>query len=180
MSLLPTIIRTRFAMTRHVAATRLVETERDMTMNLCRMLGETRCRETAVVPAMLGVDDDMREWSLYQILEHNNIVNRRLTGQMRFLAGTGEEPNPDFDVKHDVMPSVSPGPEQIREFEISVADHLKAVAEIPKLRGTGESPHPLFGAFDAHKWHCMFGFHLQIHRRQAEALAKILQGKMDL
>jgi hypothetical protein len=36
------------------------------------------------------------------------------------------------------------------------------------LRGTGTSPHPVFGDFDAHKWNCMFTFHLGLHLPQAE------------
>lgn len=174
MSLVRTLIRTRFTLTSRAAAARLIESERDQTLAICQELGEEKCRKSATVPAMLGVDEDMREWSVYQMLEHNNIVNQRLTGQMCFLAGTGVEPDPDFDVKHDVMPTADPGPEQIPQFESSIAEHLQFAAEIPKLRGTGESPHTIFGSFDAHKWHCMFGFHLQIHRRQAAVLARML------
>lgn len=29
-----------------------------------------------------------------------------------------------------------------------------------ELRGTGTSPHLVFGNFDAHKWGCVFAFHL--------------------
>lgn len=177
MSLVRTIIRLRFSLTSREAATRLLESERDRTLEVARRLGEAGCRKTATVPAILGVDEDMRDWSIYQVLEHDTIVNRRLTGQMLFVAGAGPGPDPDFSIKHDVMPSPDPGPEQVGEFERSIADHLEAVAAIPKLRGTRKADHPIFGSFDAHRWHCMFGFHLQIHRKQAEALARILEAK---
>ena len=119
---------------------------------------------------MLGVDEDMREWSFYQILEHNVIVNDRISAAVLHLTGNGPAPEPDFDVKRDVMPQDSAGAEQVAEFKRSVEDHLTAVAKVPKLRGTEKTDHPIFGPFDAHRWHCMLGFHLQLHRKQAEAL----------
>ena len=74
----------------------------------------------------------------------------------------------DIDPKHDVMPSASPGIEQIQLFQDSVEDYLQRVSKLGPLRGTLTKRHPVFGMFDAHQWHCMLGFHLMIHRRQAE------------
>ncbi len=80
----------------------------------------------------------------------------------------------DFDVKRDVMPSSDPGPEQLAEFEQSIAEHFQKIAPLKKLRKTKEAMHPISGPFDAHKRHCLFGFQLQIHRKQIEAIEKIL------
>jgi hypothetical protein len=71
------------------------------------------------------------------------------------------------DPKQGVMPPLSAGEEQLQQFLDSVQRHLNRVETLGRLRGTRTAPHPLFGDFDAHKWNCMFSFHLKIHYRQA-------------
>ena len=59
----------------------------------------------------------------------------------------------------------------LEAFRQTVDDHLEAILPLGKLRGTVKRPHPVFGDFDAHQWHCMFGFHLMIHFKQARMVA---------
>ncbi|MDF1860419.1 MAG: hypothetical protein P1U87_09395 [Verrucomicrobiales bacterium] len=179
MSLIQKIVRFKFLATSRAAADRLIRVECDRTLAICRGLGDELCAASAEIPALLGVDEEMRSWSLFQILEHNTIVNHRITEQVLFALGEGPEPDPDFDVKHDVLPAGDSGPDQVAAFEESVDEHLRKVAGHSRLRGTPEADHPLFGPFDAHKWNCMFGFHLQLHRKQAEAVAKRLKTKAN-
>jgi hypothetical protein len=54
-----------------------------------------------------------------------------------------------------------------------VTDYLDELPSLGPLRGTRTSEHPVFGTFDAHRWHCMVGFHLLLHRRQA---ARVVRG----
>lgn len=68
----------------------------------------------------------------------------------------------------DVLPSSNPGEEQRQLFRMSVEDHLKVVSGLGRLRGGLRTRHPVFGQFDAHSWHCMFGLHLIIHYKQAK------------
>lgn len=118
---------------------------------------------------MRGVDEDMRRWSLFMILEHNAIVNRSITATVVQLA-RGEVLNGPATInpKTEVMPTLSADESQIEVFASSVTSHIDAVRNLKRLRGTGTSPHPIFGDFDAHKWNCMFAFHLGLHFRQAE------------
>ena len=127
--------------------------------------GGQRCIE---VPWMPGIDEDMRKWSYFMILEHNVIVNRAITATVVQLA-RGEAPSGAamIDPKKDVMPSTLAGDSQIEFFADSVRQHLDAVKNLKSLRGTKTAPHPVFGAFDAHQWNCMFAFHLDLHLRQA-------------
>ncbi|MEM9481904.1 MAG: DinB family protein [Verrucomicrobiota bacterium] len=122
------------------------------------------------------VDEDMRSWSFYQILEHNTIVNHRITGAtVRLVKGEPpDEAEKKFNVKTDVMPAGDAGADEVEKFRASVEAHLEAVDSLANLKGTDTSPHTFFGPFDAHKWHCMFGFHLEIHRKQAEALSRLV------
>ncbi|MDB4512172.1 DinB family protein [Arenicella sp.] len=175
-AIIRTLVSTRFALTKREKADRKIRDELRLYLEIADALDpEVGAREVEV-PSMLGVDDDMRRWSFFMILEHNVIVNRRVTSAIKRLAND-EPPAEDakyFDVKKDVMPSASPGIEQVAAFRESVEEHLEKVAALPKLKGTATSPHSIFGPFDAHKWHCMFGFHLEIHRKQAEAVMRLL------
>lgn len=126
-----------------------------------------------MVPKMLGVDEDMRGWSLYQLLEHNTIVNRAITQLICDLAdGVPPEDMNRIDPKHDVMPGDGAGEEQVDIFTTSVQDHIARITPLSDLRKTRKVPHPLFGNFNAHMWTCMFSFHLKVHFNQARFLAE--------
>lgn len=126
------------------------------------------------VPRMMGVDEDMRGWSLFQLLEHNTIVNRSITLLICHLAEGGDpETFPAIDPKLDVMPSADAGEEQVEAFRKSVQAFRENVAPLSGLRKTRTYPHPIFGNFTAHQWACMFAFHLKIHLRQARLLAEV-------
>jgi hypothetical protein len=125
------------------------------------------------VPPMRGVDEDMRRWSLFMLLEHNTIVNRSITATVRQLANGEVASGPAIiDMKKDVMPSFAADQSQVEFFVQSVADHIAVVRGLDNLRGTTTSRHPIFGQFDAHKWNCMFAFHLRIHRPQARFIVE--------
>ena len=134
--------------------------------------------ECTQVPKMRGVDEDMRAWSFYMILEHNVIVNRTMSMIVESLARNEEPKNlPVKDPKKDVMPSGSPGPEQLKAFCQSVEDHLKLVSGLSGLRGTFKTPHPIFGMLNAHGWHCMFCLHLELHLSQAKRVLDWVRGR---
>ena len=130
------------------------------------------------VPPMPGVDEDMRRWSFFMILEHNTIVNRSITATVCQLAmGEPLHDSAKIDFKYDVMPSLSAGHEQLEAFQHSVQAHIKAVSGLDNLRGTKTTGHPIFGNFDSHKWNCMFSFHLRIHYPQAAHVIQIINAK---
>jgi hypothetical protein len=128
---------------------------------------EAGCRPVEV-PPMPGIDEDMRRWSFYMILEHDTIVNRSISTTIgELVRGEPLTAAATMDFKKDVMPSRSAGEEQLQTFRDSVMEHIAMVKVLGKLRGTKTTPHPIFGDFDAHKWHCMFSFHLGLHYKQA-------------
>lgn len=174
---LKTAVRTVFACTGRVTALRQCESVLGRYLALARGVSEEDGRRQVEVPWMPGIDEDMRRWSFFMILEHNTIVNRAITANVVQLAG-GEEPGGAavIDVKHDVMPSASAGPAQVDAFARSVRQHVEAVAALPVLRGTKTSLHPIFGPFDARQWNCMFAFHLRLHLRQARFVVQNAAG----
>ena len=167
--LIKTAIRTIFTFTSREKAVEkseiLLQRYAKLADGLSREAGQ-RCIE---VPPMRGVDEDMRKWSFFMILEHNAIVNRSITATVVQLA-RGEELSgaATINPKTDVMPSSSADASQFKDFADSVTKHIEAVKSLNRLRGTSTSPHPIFGNFNAHKWNCMFAFHLGLHLPQAE------------
>jgi len=125
------------------------------------------------VPKMRGIDEDMRNWSFYEVLEHNTIVNRSITATVCQLAkGIPLSGPATIDPKSDVMPTGSADETIQQAFIDSISSHREEVQKLGRLKGTEKSQHPVFGPFDAHKWNCMFAFHLGLHLPQAEFIAK--------
>ncbi len=171
--LIKAAVRTLFLCQRRDQALRQSETLADQYAALAAGLPEEAGRMMVEVPPMRGVDEDMRRWSLFMLLEHNAIVNRSITAAVVQLANGVSLSGPaTIDVKKGVMPSPAAGQSQVELFAQSVADHIAAVRDLDKLRGTKTSAHPIFGQFDAHKWNCMFAFHLRIHLPQARFIAE--------
>ena len=161
-------VRLLFIGTSHKRATNQAQCTLQNYMRLADGLTpEAGCRPVEV-PPMPGIDEDMRRWSFYMILAHNTIVNRSISVTIRELVrGEPLTVAAIIDFKKDVMPSRSAGEEQLQLFRDSVTEHIAMVKVLGKLRGTKTTPHPIFGDFDAHKWHCMFSFHLGLHYKQA-------------
>ena len=168
-SLVKLLIRTRFKLSRREAVCAQIRKTGGIYLDIAAKIDPEPGSRSMQVPALFGVDEDMRDWSFYQVLEHNVIVNRNITSLVQSLA-RGEVPQ-GIDPKKDVMPSPAPGVEQVEAFRVSLEEHVKAIGELGKLRGTVKKRHPVFGMLDAHGWHCMFGLHLTLHVKQSQILA---------
>ncbi|MCE9542958.1 MAG: hypothetical protein K8R38_05495 [Verrucomicrobia bacterium] len=165
------VIRTKFLLTSRDKASGMIGSNADAYLRLADRFGADEGMEQVTVPPMIGVDPEMRGWSFFQILEHNVIVNRSIAAMVEALALSKEPMGAALiNPKTDVLPKGVSGSEQIGCFRQSVDDYLSMVSTLPALRGTSQRPYPVFGSFDAHKWHCMFGFHLGLHLKQAERL----------
>ena len=171
-------VRARFLLTPSNRASAQIRKLLDQYLSLARLIGPEDGRRQVRVPPMMGVDEDMRDWSFFMLVEHNVIVNHSITGMVQRLA-RGEKPADTgaFDPKRDVMPSPSPGKEQVPALRASVNKHIDIVSHLSDLRKTPASRHPIFGNLNAHGWHCMFGLHLDIHLQQAEAVGRIVSQK---
>lgn len=170
------VVRSKFTLTSRTAADADIRKMQAAYDALCADLRPGEGGQAVRVPPLPGVDPEMREWSIFQMLEHNCIVNRSITSITVALARDEEPTGPGaINPKTDVLPSPSPGPEQLAAHRASIDAHLAAVEPLPRLKGTRGKAHPVFGNFDAHFWHCMFSFHLGLHLRQAKAAVKLLR-----
>lgn len=171
--LIKAAVRAGFLFSRRERASAQIRRWRDHYLELANSIASEQARQAVRVPPMMGVDENMRNWSFFMILEHNAIVNRSITDIVQSLAQGRQPTGPgSMNPKTDVMPSTSAGPEQVEAFHASVENHLSAVAGLERLRGTIRRRHPLFGMLNAHGWHCMFGLHLKVHIKQAETVCR--------
>jgi len=78
----------------------------------------------------------------------------------------------------DVKPLGEKSPADIRtEFAKLLSDTATGEASENPIP-PGEGPryaHPWFGPIDAYQWHCLLGMHQGIHRKQMEAITKVLK-----
>ena len=171
-------VRSRFALTSRNKASLQIRRPPDAYLALSRQIKREQGAVRVRVPRMLGIDEEMRNWSFFMILEHNAIVNRGITSIIQRLV-RGEKPEDAgvIDMKRDVLPSRNPGEEQIQLFRASVEDHLLMVPSLVRLRRGLRTPHPFFGRLDAHGRHCMVGLHLFIHYKQADYVIRKLSAE---
>lgn len=170
------IIRFQFLVSDKDRTSRQIREQLEEYLSVVEGLSADRKATPVKVPAMRGVDEDMRNWSVNGILEHNAIVNRTFIAIVRGLV-TGEEESwlSGFNPKTDVMPKSDPYQDQAQEFRKSVEDYLSFVKTVGSLRGTKMRQHPIFGMLDAHGWHGMFNLHLNLHLPQIKAVTSSLQ-----
>lgn len=166
-------VRTKFIFTSNRNAIKDIRHEAELTLRAFDGVEDALCRKQAKVSKMLGVDEDMRDWSFYMLLEHNIIVNRRIRLGVHALE-TGVPLEDGFNVKKDVMPSQRVDDSTLQRFQETVDHFIDSLPGFPKPWDKNRSPHPIFGNLNIHDWICMFGFHLHIHRKQAEALRLLL------
>ena len=155
------------------AAASFYRTEAEKILSLASGVDPSDGRRQVRIPRLPGIDENMRSWSIYMTLQHLVITNEMTIRVIRSLAR--ETPfTEEIDFKKDVMPSENPGPEQIAAFRVSVESFEKKAARFGKKRSETLSRHPVFDMFDTHKWRCMAGFHIHIHRNQVEQICKQL------
>lgn len=163
------LIRIRFFLTSKASASESILNSLEEYKSLGDQVSSQAGRQPFRVPEMRGVDEDMRDWSFYMILEHNVIVNRFMQITVENLA-KNQIPKllSRIDTKRDVMPSSDPGSDQLAAFTKSIEKYLSAVDGLGGLRHTIRFRHPVFGMLNAHGWHCMMALHLDIHLPQAK------------
>jgi hypothetical protein len=171
--LIRAVVRTKFALTSRDKASQHIQELLDKYLELAESINAEDGVQPVLVPPMVGIDEDMCNWSFFMILEHNTIVNRSISSIIQSLV-RGEEPTGAgaIDPKKDVMPSQNPGEEQIQAFRTSIEEHLSMISGLSRLRGSLTTPHPIFGDFDVHQWHCMLDFHLLLHYKQADYVVR--------
>ena len=123
-----TIVRSIFLLTSRDRAISQAEGLLTKYINLANELSIDDGQRSIEVPPMRGVDEDMRKWSFFMILEHNAIVNRSISTTIsQLVKNESLSGAAAIDPKKDVMPSMTAGKEQLRSFRFSDTDHLEMI-----------------------------------------------------
>lgn len=73
MSIIKPLVQIKFNLTSRSRASDQIRKVADQYLDLAQKVDETSGAEGVRVPKMIGVDEDMRNWSFYMLLEHNEI-----------------------------------------------------------------------------------------------------------
>ncbi|MGJ8674086.1 hypothetical protein [Rubritalea sp.] len=169
--LIKLVVRARFTLTTRKVAVKQMRRSLEVYQALAERIDKVEGGRSVLVPRMAGVDEDMRGWSFYQLLEHVVIVNRTISARIdSLMTGVENSALNGFDVKRDVMPPEDSDVFQVAALQESVMKHLRVLKTHTRLRSSPVTDHPLFGSFSAHMWNCMFAFHMQLHIKQAQAI----------
>jgi hypothetical protein len=126
-----------------------------------------------LIPRLRGLEDSSRYWSVLMTLDHLRIVNRGITDTIASLS-KGIVPNRKASTAA-VKPNSAVTNVVIHEYEIGCDHLLDTVSAIPDLNTKSRFTHPWFGPLNAAGWHALAGRHMQIHRRQLEAILHALR-----
>ncbi|MEM9081577.1 MAG: hypothetical protein AAGC74_12895 [Verrucomicrobiota bacterium] len=175
--MLPSLVRhlipLKFKHTSRQAADQQLEAHLRTYLKIAQKIGPDGSKPVSV-PSMLGVDEDMRAWSFFELLAHNTIVNLQIAKIIPALVKNENLSQFDhFNPKTDVHPPPECGPDEVTRFEKSIRIYQKTLARLDNLNSSQKRHHPVFGPFDAHQWHCMCAFHLKIHLKQAQTILKL-------
>lgn len=151
----------------------LIEKEKRLALKIFGSVPPSDQTKNVRVPELPGIDPEMREWSLCEILEHNAIVNCIFTRNIESLENNRKIQK--IDPKLDVLPKKGVGVQARNNFITSIEDHLHFVKSIRDMRKSKTAEHAIFGKFNAHQWHSFLPIHLSIHRKQMKVVLEILK-----
>jgi len=150
------------------SATALIKAEREAMLGLARGCSPEQGRQRVLIERLRGMEDSSRYWSVYMTVEHVRIVNMGCLGAIRSLT-RGQVPERVASTAA-VKPSPEVGEGVLGEFEQACDLLIKTAEGAGDLRTKVRYAHPWFGPLDAAGWYFMAGFHMQLHRKQVEAI----------
>lgn len=147
------------------------ETER--VLATARELPLEQMKRQVLIQRVTGLEDNSRNWSAAMVLQHLVIVD---TGISEILSALSEDYAFEREVRiADVKPTSDAGQEQLGHLEHALMAYLGQVATIKNLHTVRRHAHPWFGPLNGHGWHTLAALHTMIHRRQLDAIVRILK-----
>ncbi len=143
---------------------------RDEILALVRGCDAVSGARRVLISRLPGLEDSSRYWSVFMTLDHLRIVNDAVAGAIGALVA-GQVP-PRVASTATVKPDADVDLTAVAAFEESCRRFEQCVAAAPDLRTEVKYAHPWFGPLDAAGWHVMAGFHLNLHRKQIEAILR--------
>lgn len=148
----------------------LKETEK-LKRLVCNMSNDNLSKRV-VIPKLIGLEDNSRDFSISMIFEHLFIVSSMIQEGLAFLTN-----NQKFEVEVSIQ-GVKPANNNssfIDKFFKFVDGYKEFYAQMPKVASKTTKAHPWFGELNSYEWHMFLFIHTLVHRRQIEALIKALK-----
>jgi hypothetical protein len=123
-----------------------------------------------LIKRLQGLEDSSRYWSLSMVLEHLRIVNLATLANLRLLT-SGETPTKVIRIEA-VKPDPNSSPLVLSHYSEACETYLRETRTLDFSQADRTHAHPWFGPMTAAQWHFMMGFHMNLHRRQIEAILK--------
>lgn len=135
-------------------------------------LSDEQLQRQVLVERLTGMEDSSRSWSAAMVLQHLVIVD---TGIGELLGALSADSAFGREVRiADVKPTADAGREQLVHLEHAVQAYGHQLTAIRNLHGSRRHAHPWFGPLDCHGWHTLAALHTMIHRRQLDAIVRVL------
>lgn len=162
------------------SAIKLLNKESGRLLQFANQSGESYdLSQQQLIPRLIGIEDSSRNWSVLMVLEHlcmtNHdiliVINSLLKGTTPNFTATIQRYKPSPDVSFDVI-------ERYQQICLDYVDCVESLLRsLGNLRSSVRFEHPWFGPLDAHKWHCLAGFHQRVHRCQVQKIITMLGHK---
>ncbi|MDD3517929.1 MAG: hypothetical protein PHQ14_06240 [Chromatiales bacterium] len=137
-----------------------------------RGLSLEQMQRQVLIPRVMGIEDSSRNWSAAMVLQHLVIVD---TGIGELVTALSADHAFGREVRiADVKPIPGAGREQLSALEDALTAYLARVETIRNLHTARRHAHPWFGALDGHGWHVLAALHTMIHRRQLDAIVRMV------
>jgi hypothetical protein len=150
----------------------MFEREKKHLLQLLASVPSEKRAQRVLISRLTGLEDSSRYWSLLMVLDHLRIVNGNLTP---VIEGLGKGVASDLVAN---TANVKPSPEVteavVEEFQATCTALEAVFRGIPDLKTKVRFAHPWFGPMTAAGWHFMLAFHMQLHRKQMQAILKRL------
>jgi hypothetical protein len=124
--------------------------------------------QRVLIDRLRGLEDSSRYWSVFMTLDHLRIVNDAIVQAITALVAGTTPPRAASTAA--VKPDPAVDGRVVAAFEESCRNFEQCVAAAPDLNTQLKYAHPWFGPLDAASWHFLAGFHMNLHRRQIEAI----------
>lgn len=149
-------------------ATAVIARQRHEILRLANNRNAATLGQRVLIDRLRGLEDSSRHWSVYMTLDHLRIVNDAIAQAITALVA-GKVP-PRSASTAAVKPDPAVDGRVVAAFEESCRNFEQSVAAAPDLNTRLKYAHPWFGPLDAASWHFLAGFHMNLHRRQIEAI----------
>lgn len=150
----------------------LFKREARLIIGLLESLSEEERLRQVIIDKTFAIEDHSRQFSLNMVIEHLCIAGRKVMGVITSLSA---EKAFEENVTIEGVKPFENKADTLSEFKSFVDEYDSFYAALPKKHSRMTKPHPWFRSFNNFDWNAFMYMHTFIHRRQIEAIIKVLK-----